>query len=549
MADILLIQPPIRDFYLTLKRTLPYGLTCVAAALETAGYTVDILDGLATARSKALDWPQPMHYLKAFFEIPDVSPFSLFHQFRHYGYSFEHIGHQARQSGAFLIGISSLFTAYAEQATECAETVKKFYPQCKIVLGGHHPTAMPELVMKCRAVDFILRGEGEVSMPLLAGALQTGTDLKHVPGIVFRQADGSLYIDAPAQMPTLDDYPPPAIHLVKHAFYRRHRKAGMIVIGSRGCPMHCSYCCMGASFPAYRRRKLESVLNEIETGIRDYDVGFIDFEDENLSLDRKWFMTLLTTMTSRWEPLNLELRAMNGLFPPSLDDRMVAAMKAAGFKTLNLSLGTTCSRQLARFRRPDVTKAVDNALRYAEKYDLEAVCYIIVGAPGQMALDSVEDLLYLCRRKVLAGVSVYYPAPGSYDFETAAAQGLLPAHTLLMRSSAIPISDTTSRLESLTLLRLGRIVNFIKSIVDRNLSIPEPLALFSDDEIKSDDRFELGIRLLQGFLQDGIIRGITPEGKIYEHRTATALTRRFVKGLRTVPIRGISKCRSIRYTY
>ena len=32
MVDILLIQPPIRDFYLTAKLTMPYGLACIAAA-------------------------------------------------------------------------------------------------------------------------------------------------------------------------------------------------------------------------------------------------------------------------------------------------------------------------------------------------------------------------------------------------------------------------------------------------------------------------------------------------------------------------------------
>ena len=46
MPDILLIQPPIRDFYLTAKRTIPYGLACIAAALIKSGFSVEILDAL-----------------------------------------------------------------------------------------------------------------------------------------------------------------------------------------------------------------------------------------------------------------------------------------------------------------------------------------------------------------------------------------------------------------------------------------------------------------------------------------------------------------------
>ncbi|NLJ28890.1 MAG: hypothetical protein GX433_12880, partial [Deltaproteobacteria bacterium] len=52
MADILLIQPPIRDFYLTAKRTIPYGLACIAASLIKEGFSVEILDGLATSKSR-----------------------------------------------------------------------------------------------------------------------------------------------------------------------------------------------------------------------------------------------------------------------------------------------------------------------------------------------------------------------------------------------------------------------------------------------------------------------------------------------------------------
>lgn len=313
-----------------------------------------------------------------------------------------------------------------------------------------------------------------------------------------------------------------------------------MIVGSRGCPMHCSYCCMGNRAPSYRRRNLESVLSEMESAIRDADVRFIDFEDENISLDKSWFMQLLRMIPERWPNLSLELRAMNGLFPPSLDEAMVAAMKTAGFRTLNLSLATTAREQLIRFRRPDVTPAVVDALSWAEQYDLSAVCYIIVGAPGQTATDSVRDLLFLCRHRVLAGVSAYYPAPGSQDFETAAARGLLPDHPMLMRSSALPLSDTTTRLETVTLLRLGRLVNFIKAMVDAGQPLPAPDRLHAEAKIPVQDRFALGIRLLQGFLHDGKFRGITPDGEMYEHITATALTRLFIDQLQTTFIRGIT---------
>ena len=104
MVDILLIQPPIRDFYLTAKRTIPYGLASIASALIRNGFTVDIFDGLATSKSRLIEIPSELLYLKRYYGRSDHSPFALFNEFRHYGYSYGHIGQKTRESGAFLVG-------------------------------------------------------------------------------------------------------------------------------------------------------------------------------------------------------------------------------------------------------------------------------------------------------------------------------------------------------------------------------------------------------------------------------------------------------------
>ena len=44
MTDVLLVQPPIRDFYLTAKRTIPYGLASIAAAPRRRGFTVAAIE-------------------------------------------------------------------------------------------------------------------------------------------------------------------------------------------------------------------------------------------------------------------------------------------------------------------------------------------------------------------------------------------------------------------------------------------------------------------------------------------------------------------------
>lgn len=532
MVDILLIQPPIRDFYLTAKRTIPYGLASIAACLGKEGFTVEILDALAVSRSRIMDYPPEMAYLKTYYGRPDISPFSLFHDFRHHGYSLEHIGNVAKKSGAFLVGISSLFTPYSGVAIETAKRVKEVLPDCRVVLGGHHPTVMPKEVMACRSVDYILRGEGEVSMPLLAGAIQTGSAIDLIPGIVFRDPKDRITVSNPATIDILDACPPPAMGLIKDSYYKRGKKGSTVIVASRGCPLKCTYCAIGSSgYMKYRRRSVESVLREIERAVKRHNASFIDFEDEHLTLNRKWFMQLLEGITSRFSNAELELRAMNGLYPPSLDESMIRAMRTAGFKALNLSLGSLSLEQLKRFNRPDVKEALDTTLDLADRYGLETVVYIIAAAPGQSAEESLRDLLYVSQKKAVIGVSIYYPAPDSVDFRRCETFGILPRHLSLMRSSALPISDTTTRLEAATLLRLGRIVNFMKSLSERGSDIPGPTPYPEGLPLDMKNRNKIGKQLLRWFLDDGYIRGVTPDGAIYKHAISNHLTNQFIEAL------------------
>jgi len=558
MQHIVLIQPPVEDYYFTFKRSIPYGLSSIAAALIHKGFSVEIMDALAVKKSVIIPAPGEMDFLNHFYGEDDLSQFSLFHHYRHYGYSFEHIGKTVRDKAPFMVGISSLFTPYAEMALNTARTVRKFYPHCPIVLGGHHPTLFPREVMACESVDFILGGEGEVSMPLLAetwdqlfGSVRhkKGLDtlspdqesqLARVPGIGFRKRSGTLHISPPAWMADLADQPQPQLNLIHEKFYQRKGRGSAVVVAGRGCPMTCTYCSLGASstHARFRLRPVEQVLAEIRHSLNHYDMGFLDFEDENFTLNRKWCMSLLQGICEMTGNDEVELRAMNGLYPPSLDDGLVKAMKRAGFKTLNLSLGSTSAAQLRAFRRPDVRQAHDHALVLAEKYSMEAVSYLIAGAPGQDALQSVQDLLFLASRRTLAGLSIYYPAPGSVDYKICREKGLLPDHFSLMRSSTLPIEDTTTRLGSVTLLRLARVLNFMKFLKDNHIRLPGAHPLEKEDPLDPSHRLESSLKLLQGFFYDGAIRGITPDGRVFEHQIDMNLSRAFVDDLSRINLRG-----------
>lgn len=197
MPDVVLIAPPIQEFYLTKKRTIPYGLACIAKELEQAGFSCTIIDALARNKSKIIEYPENFSHLIPHYGKTDITFFSLFHHYRHFGCSFEHIANLVRQEKPFLVGISSLFTPYWSQALDTARAVKRFWPKTFIVLGGHHVTQFPQKCFENDDIDFIIQGEGEAPMVQLTqllksqapGTLPPADDLKQISGIGFRQGN------------------------------------------------------------------------------------------------------------------------------------------------------------------------------------------------------------------------------------------------------------------------------------------------------------------------------------------------------------------------
>jgi hypothetical protein len=99
-----------------------------------------------------------------------------------------------------------------------------------------------------------------------------------------------------------------------------------------------------------------------------------------------------------------------------------------------------------------------------------------------------------------------------------------------MRATALPIDQRTTRTDSITLLRLGRILNFMKHLATTGVPVPQPVPV--DNHLDPhQDRQQVGLKLLAAFLWDGGIRGLDPDGTVYDHRVSAHLCQRFLEGL------------------
>jgi anaerobic magnesium-protoporphyrin IX monomethyl ester cyclase len=468
---VLLIQPPIRDFYQTSIRTQPIGLAYLAASLKTHGHEVEILD-CQTEKKKSIPIPSELSYLKDFYPFDDRSPFKLYTGYYHFGMGWDEIGQKIRDSKADVFGISSSFTPYHGEALEIAQIIKEWDRKKIVVMGGAHVSCDPEDALQSPFVDYAVTGEGEVRFPLLLE--QIGKEgkggIKDIDGIGF-WIDGKIQIK-PLQsfIQDLDSLPHPARELLDLDRYRMRKKRSTMIITSRGCPHGCTYCSahlvMGTTF---RTRTPEAIIKEMMECQKQYGIQVFDIEDDNFTFDQERAKRLMSLVIENFgeESLpaagRLELSAMNGVSFASLDGELLKLMKRAGFHTINLSYVSTDLSTKEKMRRPKETTEFDKILEETEQFGLNVIAYAILGMPGQTIEEMVNTLIYLMGKKVLIGPSVYYPTPGTPLFERCKKEDILPPHLSQWRSSAFPIETKEfNRLDLLTLFCLARVINFIK---------------------------------------------------------------------------------------
>ena len=476
---ILLIQPPIRDFYQTAIRTQPIGLAYLAASLEKQGFEVEILDCQVTDQKKMLPVPERFSRITEFYPRGDLSPFRLFSSYHLFGLTGEEIKERIRQSSADVIGISSQFTPYCEEAFSIASLVKSVNGETPVIMGGAHVSAAPADVLRHPAVDYIVTGEGDETFPLLLQDIKKGLQPEHLDGVGYR-VHGKVHINPKRFfISDIDALAFPARHLLDFSRYTLQGRPYTVIITSRGCPQACTYCSVSQVMgKAFRTRSAAAVIEEIKHCREKYGISLFDIEDDNFTLDQRRAMQLLNLMIEEFGEDGLQLFAMNGLSIFSLNKELLEMMKRAGFCHLDLSLGSISRHASTQINRPHDPEKTALVLSHAAAYRLPTTTYILYGIPGHRLEDMVQSLHYLMGQKTLIGPSIFYPTPGTAVYADLYGNGCAPDFTAL-RSSLFPVeTEQFSRVDLVTLLRLSRWVNFVKQVLlpeleREEISLPE----------------------------------------------------------------------------
>jgi len=257
---VLFIEPP-KEFWFVMGEYMPppLGILELAAYIESKnyGWEIEVVDSQAGGFS----WKQLEKFIS--YSHPDV------------------------------VVSSALATCNTYIVLRTLELAKKVDFEIKTVVGGQHFTALAhESLQQYPEIDFIVRGEGEITLYELIKCLEQNKSVKKVKGISFRHGNGIIHNPDRPLIENLDNLPHPGYHLVKEHMNKYHFKmmagsnAGYAMVeASRGCAYKCSFCSQWGHWSGKWRKKTPSrIVDEMEHLYQEYDISFIWLTDDNLKL-------------------------------------------------------------------------------------------------------------------------------------------------------------------------------------------------------------------------------------------------------------------------
>jgi len=271
---VALITPPYHSGVVESAGTwLNVGFVYIAGSLRQAGYEVDYYDAMSLWHK----WPDIRQRIEAF--KPDVVA-------------------------------TTAYTASIVDGIKLLAFAKEINPEITTVLGNVHASFCYEEILKTdhAHVDYIVRGEGEVTLPELLDCLNAGSDPKNVRGLAYWR-DGQVVVTPKAPYIHDLDNLPTAWDLVEWPIYTYRAKNNArlaIVSSSRGCLSKCSFCSQQLFWSqSWRARSAENFVAELEMLSEKYGVEVAMLSDELPTCDRQRWERILDLMIERHVPVKL----------------------------------------------------------------------------------------------------------------------------------------------------------------------------------------------------------------------------------------------------
>ncbi len=311
-----------------------------------------------------------------------------------------------------LVGLS-VMTFQRQTAKKIIELIRALSPNVRIVVGGYDPSLAREAYsndLSRGAVDFIVRGEGEITFRELVRALESGAGYDAIAGLSFRAEDRFYHNpDRPVVGLGGSEIRLPNRRARVLSGYTMLGRQVDVVETSRGCTFDCSFCSIiamrGRQFHTY---SFERVLADIRDAMA-HGARAIFLVDDNITLNVARFKALCRAIIkARLNHLDYIVQAMTSAIA-NHSENLVPLMRRAGFRYVFLGIENILETDLQflragaknarREKGHNVGNAAVQAIEALHRSKMYVVGGLIVGNPEDTR-ESIEANLEFARRYI-----------------------------------------------------------------------------------------------------------------------------------------------------
>ncbi|HSB08623.1 MAG TPA: radical SAM protein [Blastocatellia bacterium] len=320
-----------------------------------------------------------------------------------------------------IVGLS-VMTFQRKTAKKIIELARALKPTARIVVGGYDPSLAAEAYTEDSSsiVDFIVRGEGEITFRELLRAIEDERGFDHINGLTYRSGE-RFYQNPDRAVNGLENgeiRPPNRGARVLEGYTILGRQVDVIET-SRGCTFDCSFCSIiemrGRNFFTYS-------FDRVIADIRDaYDRGAraIFIVDDNVVLNVKRFEGLCQAIIDAGlNDIDYTVQAMTSAIA-NHGETLAPIMRKAGFRYVFLGIENVLeddlkflkasSKNTKRENGQKAGNATMKAIDYIHRNKMYVVGGLIVGNPDDTR-ESIETNLEFAK-KYIDWPYIQHPTP------------------------------------------------------------------------------------------------------------------------------------------
>lgn len=367
--------------------TLPLGILSVGSALKKAGFKVKLINITEKEINKTVD------------EIIALSPEFL--------------------------GVSVMTGIQTENSAELCQKIKEKNSQLPIVWGGIHPSLLPKQCLQESYIDYIVIGEGEITIVEFIKRLRRDGNLDDIAGLGHKK-DGKITINKSRDfIENLDNYRLDfrLVDMEKYLFRLKGIKRAMVYKASRGCTFNCAFCYNRAfNRGKWRVWSVDAVVEDIDFLKRNYGVRAVKFCDDNFYINRNRALEILKRINL---PNHTEIRI------DVVTEDLAEKLKEFKSKELLIGVESGSNRILKLINKGYKVDRIKEGVKVLAKYSLHATYSTIAGLPTEteQEFNKTLDLMYwIHKTHPQSGFTLgaYLPYPGSLMYQFSIEHGFKP---------------------------------------------------------------------------------------------------------------------------